>query len=91
MERIKHVAPENDYRVRITFETGDIVSVDFRPVIERGGRFAKLGDQQTFQQVAIGEYGRYIEWPGGIDFCADALRLGLGDSYSVPSNKVANA
>lgn len=25
-------------------------------------------------QVAVGENGRYVEWPGGLDFCADALR-----------------
>ena len=26
-----------------------------------------------FSQAAIGKRGRYIQWPGELDFCADAL------------------
>ncbi|GGA31829.1 DUF2442 domain-containing protein [Okeania sp. KiyG1] len=29
--------------------------------------------QTFFSQVKLGEGGRYIEWDGEIDFCADAL------------------
>jgi hypothetical protein len=32
-----------------------------------------LGDRDFFSQVKLDEGGRYIEWPGGLDFCADAL------------------
>jgi hypothetical protein len=47
--------------------------VDFKSVIERGGVFASLAEPQFFAQVKVGERGRFIEWPGELDFCADAL------------------
>ena len=30
-------------------------------------------DPRVFAQVRLGENGRYIEWPNGVDLCADAL------------------
>jgi Protein of unknown function (DUF2442) len=35
--------------------------------------FAALADPEAFAQIRIGERGRSLEWPGEIDFCADAL------------------
>lgn len=37
------------------------------------GVFAALADPAVFAQVRVGERGRSLEWPGEIDFCADAL------------------
>ena len=37
------------------------------------GVFASVTDPAVFMQVGVGERGRSLEWPGEIDFCADAL------------------
>ena len=37
------------------------------------GVFAVLADPAIFTRVRIGERGRSLEWPGELDFCADAL------------------
>jgi hypothetical protein len=72
---IRSVTPEADYKLCLTYADGETVVVDFTPVIQRGGVFARLGDPTFFSQVSIGERGRYIQWPGELDFCADALWL----------------
>jgi len=62
-------------KVHLTFSDGVSGEVDFAPVAERGGVFAKLSDPRLFSQVRIGERGRSLEWPDDLDFCADALWL----------------
>ena len=37
------------------------------------GVVAAVTDPEIFAQVRVGERGRSLEWPGEIDFCADAL------------------
>lgn len=63
--------PEN--RVQLTFDDGALVKVDFAPLIRQGGVFASLADPAYFQRVRVSDDGRYIAWPGDLDFCADAL------------------
>ncbi|MBI5863072.1 MAG: DUF2442 domain-containing protein [Planctomycetes bacterium] len=63
-----------DFRVQLRYDDGLDVTVDFRPIIERGGVFARLGDASVFAQLRIDSRGRSICWPGEIDFCADSLR-----------------
>jgi len=75
MHSIRRVLPQEDYILRLVYTTGETVTVDFEPILRRGGVFAPLRDAEFFRQVALGQGGRYIEWPGGLDFCADALWL----------------
>ena len=63
----------DDRQVEIVFDDGTAAVVDFAPVIARGGVFAALTNQDVFSRVTIGEGGRSLEWPGELDFCADAL------------------
>lgn len=72
---IAHAVAEYPYQVRLTYKTGETIIVDFTPYIERGGIFAPLKDPSFFAQVSVGENGRYLAWPGEIEFCADALWL----------------
>jgi hypothetical protein len=71
----------------LQYRDGERITVDFKKVIDRGGVFAKLADPMFFRQVAVGPRGRSIEWPGGLDFCADALWFeahgGMGDLQQV--------
>jgi len=75
LRTIRSVVPEPNYQLRLTYADGEIIVVDFTPIIQRGGVFAPLSDPAFFSQVSIGERGRYIQWPGELDFCADALWL----------------
>ncbi|GET36982.1 hypothetical protein MiSe_17350 [Microseira wollei NIES-4236] len=59
--------------MRIFYANESSIIVDFNPIIQRGGVLAKLADPEFFSQVSLGEKGRYIQWPGEIEFCADAL------------------
>lgn len=74
MHVITDVAVEKDRKLRLTYADGVDILIDFQPVIETGGVFARLADVALFGQVKVGPRGRFIEWPGEIDFCADALR-----------------
>ena len=75
LHRISRVVPLSDSTLQLTYSNDGIVIVDFKPLIRRGGIFTSLGNSEFFSQVEIGEGGRYIQWPGELDFCADALWL----------------
>ncbi len=60
------------YTVTLTWANGEQTVSSFAHLI--GKRvFAALGDPVFFARVRIGEAGRSLEWPGELDFCADAL------------------
>jgi len=50
------------------------VIADFTPVVRPGGVFAPLADPAFFAQASLDERGRAVQWPGELEFCADALR-----------------
>jgi hypothetical protein len=74
LPRIATVEVLPEFQLRIRYSDGMNVRVDFRPIIQRGGVFARLGDAAFFSQVQVDNRGRSVYWPGEIDFCADALR-----------------
>jgi Protein of unknown function (DUF2442) len=78
-KRIRKVEPLPDFVLRLTFDDGWSGTVDFAPVIAKGGMFTFMGDPAAFATVQIGERGRSLLWidPKGeeVDFCADALRM----------------
>lgn len=75
MRAIQQVVPQRDFGLQLIYSDGETVSIDFKPIIAEGGVFAPLADPQFFAQVSLGARGRFIQWPGEIDFCADALWL----------------
>lgn len=74
-DTITSVSAQDNYELRLVYSDGIEIIADFKPIINQDGVFKTLADPQFFSQVAIGDEGRYIGWPGDIDFCADALRL----------------
>ncbi len=74
---IKEAVPEGAQRLRLRFVDGSEGTVDLSDLIARGGVFARLGDSDAFSQVRIGGNGRWLEWPGDCDLCADALRKSM--------------
>ncbi|MCC6573043.1 MAG: DUF2442 domain-containing protein [Planctomycetes bacterium] len=61
--------------LRLVYDDGVAVVVDFKPIIAEGGEFKKLADSKFFKQVKVDERGRSLVWPDELDFCADSLRL----------------
>ena len=69
------VAAEPDpgsFSVVLRWATGATTVASFRHLAGKGV-FAAFSDPAFFARAAIGERGRSLEWPGELDFCADAL------------------
>lgn len=64
----------------LAFADGTSGTFSLRPLIDAGGVFVALRDPETVARVQIGEGGRFVEWPGGIDLCADALWLAIREA-----------
>jgi len=60
------------YSVTINWANGETTVSKFDHLVGHGV-FAALLDPAVFAQVRVGDRGRSLEWPGEIDFCADAL------------------
>ena len=76
MYELTKVTPIDSTKLELIYQDGERIIVDFAPIIEQGGVFSPLANPQVFSCVKLGRKGRYIAW-GEIDFCADALRLGV--------------
>jgi hypothetical protein len=83
LRRIVAVEAEPGCRLRIVYDSGETITVDFTPVIRKGGVFAQLADPVVFRQVCVDPRGRSVRWPGDIDFCADAVWLKAHGSVEV--------
>jgi hypothetical protein len=66
------VADPKSHEVTVTWATGDETVHRFGHLVGKGV-FAALENPAVFTRVTVGERGRSLEWPGEIDFCADAL------------------
>ena len=73
MKKIASAKALPEHMLQLEYVSGESIQVDFTPLIKQGGVFAALKDEDFFQQVTVDEDRRYIQWPGGLDFCADAL------------------
>jgi len=60
------------HEVTLVWANGETTVNRFGHLVGKGV-FTALADNAVFARVGIGERGRSLEWPGDIDFCADAL------------------
>jgi Protein of unknown function (DUF2442) len=60
------------HTVALTWANGERTVSSFRHLVGKGV-FAAFADPAFFAQARIGDGGRSLEWPGELDFCADAL------------------
>ena len=74
MKRITAVEALPDLRLKIAFDDGATGVVDMSDE-PRKPIFASWGQPGRFALVRIAHGGRSLEWPDGIDLCADALYL----------------
>ena len=85
---ITRVMPAPPAVLDLAFADGTAARVDLGPEIARGGVFSALNDPTVFSSVEIGEGGRFLEWPGGVDLCADALRLAATHGADVNAERL---
>ena len=67
------VEPRDGFRVWVKFDDGAEGVVDYSD-IPRDGVFAVWNDREFFERVHISEF-RDVEWPGGLDFCPNAMYM----------------
>jgi hypothetical protein len=58
--------------VKLIWANGETTVSHFGDLLGKGV-FAAISEPAAFSQVRVGDRGRSLEWPGEIDFCADAL------------------
>jgi len=73
MIKVEQVRPEQDYTLWLRFNDGVQGTADLSDLAGRGV-LSKWKDRSVFEAVTITDAGA-IEWPGGIDLCADSLYL----------------
>lgn len=64
-----------DLSLRLTFEDGSAKTFSLAPLVRKGGVYAPLAQASEFRAAKIAPDGRYVEWPNGVDLCADALYI----------------
>ena len=61
--------------LHVCFDTGDVRQLALKRYARKGTVFERLADPKYADKVHIVERGRALCWPGGVDFCADAILL----------------
>jgi hypothetical protein len=70
--RVIRVKPEQNFRLLITFDNGEVKSFDVKPYLETGV-FKELQDLSLFNSVK--PFLGSIQWANGLDLCPDTLYL----------------
>jgi hypothetical protein len=73
MRQISAIEVLDDYKLALTFDTGEQGVVDLAHLAGKGV-FAAWNDLDEFRSVQIGAYGE-LAWGEEIDLCPDALYL----------------
>jgi hypothetical protein len=71
--RVVKVSPRNDYKLYLTFTTGEEKVFDMTPYLEKG-MFKELKNPSIFNSVH--PFLGSIQWNNGLDLCPDTLYLG---------------
>jgi hypothetical protein len=74
LERIASLTLGPGQRARARFADGTLVDVDLAALIAGSPLLAPLRDPELFAAGRLIDQGAGIEWPGGIDYSAGALR-----------------
>ena len=71
----------DDFRLRLVFDDGKSGVLDCRPIIAKGGVFAKLRDPAVFERVTINKELGVVAWEGDIDIAPEtAYSLATGSA-----------
>lgn len=70
MECVTRVIPREDFRLEITFDTGETRLFDVRPYLDKG-IFLRLQDPGLFKQAFVAL--DTVCWPGDLDIAPETL------------------
>jgi hypothetical protein len=70
VEFITHVSPIDDFRLELSFSTGEKGVFDARPYLDKG-QFVRLRDIALFKQAYVAF--DTVCWPGGLDISPETL------------------
>ncbi|MGK5083297.1 DUF2442 domain-containing protein [Bdellovibrionota bacterium FG-1] len=73
MKKVTAIEVVSGFCLKLTYADGRSIQVDFTSKIQKGTVTAPLAEPGVFKRVKIACEGRALEWPGEVDFCADAL------------------
>ena len=73
--RLTKAAPLSVGVLRLTWDDQETRDVDVAEWMQRPAHRAFMYDPNHFNQVSLVHWGGGIEWPCGLDFCAQALRM----------------
>ena len=62
-----------DYKLEITFETGEKGVVDLKDYSLEGGVFSKFADLNYFKQVFVHKELGVLTWPGDVDIAPETI------------------
>lgn len=72
MQKIIEIQPKYKSIIKVLFQDGYSVEIDFAPFIDHG-LSEPLSDFEYFKSAFIDDNGG-ISWPNGYDFCPNFLR-----------------
>ena len=72
---VTSVEPLGERWLRLTFADGAVHELDLTPVLQAGGVFSAIrDDDETFRAVEVDREFGTIVWPGEVDLDPDVLR-----------------
>ena len=83
MEKVTHVHPLENFKLKMKFSTGETRLFDARPYLEKGV-FQQLQDETLFRQAYVAL--DTVCWPGGLDIAPETLY----DRSQVMKDEVVN-
>ncbi len=83
LTRITKLQIRNGLQLEVAFDDGTSGVADLSRAVDQGGVFAALRNADEFAKATIGGDGRYVEWPCGVDLCADALKQEIAANQRV--------
>jgi hypothetical protein len=61
----------DDFRLELTFDDGKPGIIDCKPIIAKGGVFAKLHDPKVFQKAKVNKELGVVTWDDDIDIAPE--------------------
>jgi hypothetical protein len=69
----------DDFRLELVFEDGESGVLDCKPIIAKGGVFARLRDPEVFRRAKVNEELGVVTWDGEVDIAPEtAYSLATG-------------
>ena len=82
---VTHIRPLKNYRLDVTFDSGERRRFDLTPYLDRG-IFVRLRNRSIFHAARV--VAGSVEWPGGLDLSYDTLYL---EGQPIPGEEMGDS